>query len=100
MSKKTPLPASLATRRKRTGVHLQAVADRTKIGIRYLEAIEAGDYRALPGGIIALNFLRQYAEAVGVDPAPLLQDYEDRCSPRREPGAEPGFFARLFRIPA
>ena len=49
------------------GLDLAQVADRTKIGTRYLEAIEADNRQGLPGGFFYKNWVQQYAMAVALD---------------------------------
>ena len=56
----------LATFRESKGITLQQIAETTKISIRYLRAIEEGRLAILPGGVYSTNYLRQYAEAVGL----------------------------------
>ena len=51
---------------------IQQISDRTKISIRYLQAIESGDFGELPGGIYGRSYIRQYADAVQCNPEPLL----------------------------
>jgi len=53
------------------GVSLQHISGKTRIGLRYIEALEAGDFKQLPGAIFARSFVRQYAELVGIDPSTL-----------------------------
>jgi cytoskeleton protein RodZ len=55
--------------RVRQGLDLQAVSENTKIGTRMLKAMEAGDFGKLPGGVFTRSFVRQYATALGLDPA-------------------------------
>jgi cytoskeleton protein RodZ len=55
--------------RVRQGLDLQAVSEKTKIGTRMLKAMEAGDFGKLPGGVFTRSFVRQYATALGLDPA-------------------------------
>jgi cytoskeletal protein RodZ len=88
--------------RVRNGISLEQVVEKTKISLRYLHAIEAEDFNQLPGGIFALNYLRQYAEAAGVDPDDLINLYTGKLSPQRiGPSSEPrSFLDRLFRVPA
>lgn len=55
--------------RVRQGLDLQTVSENTKIGTRMLKAMEAGDFGKLPGGVFTRSFVRQYATALGLDPA-------------------------------
>jgi cytoskeletal protein RodZ len=65
--------------RQRKGISLHEIADSTKISIRFLQAIEAGEFRQLPGGIYDINYIRQYARAIGYDEAPILEYYRSSC---------------------
>jgi cytoskeletal protein RodZ len=49
------------------GIDLATVAARTKIKTKYLQAIEAGDRKSLPGGFFYKSFVHQYAEFLGVE---------------------------------
>ena len=57
----------LRQQRLAKGVSLQHIAENTRIGVRYLEALEAGDFKQLPGAIFARSFVRQYADIVGAN---------------------------------
>ena len=61
------------------GITLEAIAASTKLSMRMLEAIEAGDFTRLPGGIYNTNYLKQYASAIGFDEANLLAFYHECC---------------------
>lgn len=65
----------LAQHRHRAQVSLDDIIAVTKISRRFLEAIENGDLRQLPGGIIGINYIRQYAQAIGYDPELILDRY-------------------------
>lgn len=62
--------------RQRKGISLAAIADTTKLSVRHLEAIETGNFGRLPGGIYATSYIRQYAKAIGIDPAAILARYQ------------------------
>jgi cytoskeletal protein RodZ len=47
-------------------LELAEVAARIKINPKYLEAMEADDWKSLPGGFFYKSFVRQYAEALGL----------------------------------
>lgn len=48
------------------------VADVLRFSERQIEALEAGDYDALPGVTVVRGFIRAYAKLLKLDPAPLL----------------------------
>ncbi len=58
--------------REAAGLDLNDVGTKTRIPLRHLEAIERGDYSALPSSTYALGFTRAYARAVGLEEAPLI----------------------------
>lgn len=60
--------AVLASARVRAGLSLSDVAERSRVGLHALEAIEADDWDALPALVYARGFMRLYAREVGVDP--------------------------------
>ena len=53
--------------REEKGISLRTVAEETKIRVRYLKALEEGDYATLPGNVYARGFLRNYARFLGVE---------------------------------
>lgn len=55
---------------------LLEVAKETKINIKYLEAIELGDFRKLPKGVYGKRFIEEYAIYLGIDPQEMLTIYE------------------------
>ena len=71
--------------RRQKGISLEAIAASTKLSVRQLEAIEAGDFNRLPGGIYNTNYIKQYARAIDFDEFDLLAFYQDFCNP---PGNE------------
>lgn len=79
----------LREQRLKSDVSLQHIAEETRIGIRYLEALEAGAFKQLPGAIFARSFVRQYAEIVGIDASTLEVELQ-QVFPSEEvlPGAD------------
>lgn len=61
--------------REQRGLTLDDVQDATKIRKRYLEAIESGDYKVLPGSFYVRAFVKTYAETVGLDAEEVLRLY-------------------------
>ena len=70
--------------REARGIALREISEQTRISIRYLEAIEADDYKRLPGGIFNRSFIRAYAKFVGVDEHEALEDYSRTLRERGE----------------
>jgi cytoskeletal protein RodZ len=64
-----------AALRHRKGISLRQIAESTKIGVRYLEAIENGRFTRLPGGFYNVSYIRQYARAIEVNEEELLGCY-------------------------
>lgn len=75
-------PPDLAAVRQGKGITLREIADRTKISLRFLKAIEDGDFKTLPGGIYDRSYIRQYANAVGVEDTALLEYYRSATAER------------------
>lgn len=65
----------LAGLRQQKGLSLGEIAEKTKIGVHYLDAIERGLFARLPGGIYNISYIRQYARAIDCDAGPLLDYY-------------------------
>jgi cytoskeletal protein RodZ len=65
-------------------ISLEDLQETTKIRKRYLEAIEEGSYKVLPGSFYVRAFIKSYAEAVGLDPAEVLRMYQS-VIPASEP---------------
>ena len=63
--------------RENKGLTLKDLFTQTRISVVNLEAIENGDYHLLPVPIYTRNFIRTYADALGVDGKPFLQRYEN-----------------------
>jgi cytoskeleton protein RodZ len=70
--------------REARGIALREISEQTRISIRYLEAIEADDYKRLPGGIFNRSFIRAYAKFVGEDEHAALEDYSRTLRERGE----------------
>jgi cytoskeletal protein RodZ len=64
--------------RKSRGISLGDIAGSTKISRRFLEAIEEERFEHLPGGVYNVNYIRQYAIAIGYEESALLEEYHRR----------------------
>ncbi len=58
--------ARLNQARMTANLALQGIADRTKISLRFLTAIESDDFSASPGGVYIFGFTIAFARAVGL----------------------------------
>jgi len=66
-------PAELAGAREQRGWSQADVAQRLKLRVRQLDALERGDWEALPGRAFIRGTLRAYARLLEVDIDPLLK---------------------------
>jgi hypothetical protein len=68
----------LRRERQRRQIALQSIAANTKIGIGLLEGLERDDVSRWPSGIFRRSFIREYAEAIGLDPVATMQEFLER----------------------
>jgi len=84
----TSIGEQLHRQRLQRGIDLEQIARETKISSRLLEAIEADQFDRLPGGVFRKSFVRQYAQALGVDESDIAAELE-QLAPVEEP-IDPG----------
>jgi len=65
----------LKQERERRGITLDQITQSTKIGTRFLQALEQDHFEQLPGGIFNKGFVRAYARFVGLDEDQVVADY-------------------------
>lgn len=68
----TPVGQVLKAAREARGLDIADLAQALKLGPRQVEALENGDWQGLPGNTFIRGFVRNYARAVQVEPAPLM----------------------------
>ncbi len=66
----------LAEARRRAGLTVSEVSQRTRIRETIVRAIEADDFAGCGADFYARGFIRAIARAVGADAAPLIRDYD------------------------
>jgi hypothetical protein len=66
---------ALKEARRRAGLDIRTVEQRSKIRTRYLRALEAEEWSALPGHAYVKGFLRTYADMLGLDGVALVDEY-------------------------
>lgn len=62
--------------REERGLSLAEIQNSTKIRLRYLEALEHGEFEVIPGEVYVRGFLQNFAGAVGLDARELLEEYD------------------------
>ncbi|XJZ28566.1 helix-turn-helix domain-containing protein [Bacillota bacterium Lsc_1132] len=72
----TELGNRLKEARLNKGISLDDLQSITKIQKRYLVGIEKGDYSSMPGNFYVRAFIKQYAEAVRLDPDEIFETYK------------------------
>jgi transcriptional regulator with XRE-family HTH domain len=81
--------ASLRQTREQQGLTLAEIEHGTRIRERYLAALENEQFDALPGEAYAKGFLRQYAEALGLDGNVYVRELTERLEEQEAPPPPP-----------
>lgn len=94
----------LRQEREKRGVSLTQIAQDTRIGTRYLEALEKGDTQTLPRDFFYRSFVRQYASYLGlesteVDSALELEMGRPAVEVVSAPKVAPVMSSEPFRLP-
>jgi len=72
----TELGNRLKEARLAKGLSLDDLQSMTKIQKRYLIGIEEGNYASMPGNFYVRAFIKQYAEALALDPDEIFETYK------------------------
>lgn len=80
-------------------IDLAQMAADTKISKRYLEALESGDLKSIPGSIFARSFARQYAQYVGLN-ASVIEDEIQAAFQQEDPFTKPASAVSSPGLPA
>jgi cytoskeletal protein RodZ len=70
--------ARLRYERERRQIALRSIAEGTKISVSLLEGLERDDVSRWPSGIFRKSFVRAYADAIGLDPDPVVREFVER----------------------
>lgn len=93
----------LRQERQRQGMSIDEIAQRTRISVRSLEAIEDNAFERLPGLIFSRNFVRLYATELKMEPEALLARLprvDIEAAPLPNPPVRPGHSAWDPRLTA
>jgi flagellar biosynthesis protein FlhG len=74
--------------REAVGVELREIAERSKIGMAYLSALEGEVFAKLPATVYVRGFLAEYARALGLDGERVKQTYLARYRAARGPSVD------------
>ena len=77
----------LRRERERRKVSIEKICEVTKVSVRHLNALEAGEYSSLPGGVFRKGIVRSYVAALGLEETPWIERFE--ASLRENGSAEP-----------
>src|SRR5437867_13026311 len=97
------LGEELRHKREQRGISLAEISEATRIGTRFLKAIETDNFSILPGGIFTRSFIRAYAKHVGMNEDEAIglylqqvagssaeqQDTPGEASPEQAPAEQP-----------
>jgi cytoskeleton protein RodZ len=80
---------TLREARMRARIDVSEIEAKTKIRAKYLRALENEEWGLLPGPTFVKSFLRTYAQALGLDPKPLIEEYRRKNETPGEAMLEP-----------
>lgn len=69
----------LRSAREKQGLGVEQVSQATKLSVRHIRALEAGEFAELPGGVFRRGFVRSYLSAVGLSEADWLSRFDQVC---------------------
>lgn len=58
---------------------LEDISAATRVGVRYLESLEADDFKSLPGGVFNRGIVRGYARCVHMDEQEAVEGFAAAC---------------------
>lgn len=85
----------LRVQRKRKKISLAQAEEETKIRVRYLDALEKGNFMDLPGEIYTLGFLKKYAQYLKMDINSLVNQYKREKEILQKLGRTPAPFKEV-----
>src|SRR5580704_15722397 len=73
--------------REQRNVSVETICAVTKVSLRYVQALEAGEYSELPGGVIRKGILRSYLGVLGLDETTWIERFEASLRASGEAGS-------------
>jgi cytoskeletal protein RodZ len=80
--------SELRMERERRKITLETICAVTKVSVRHLEALEAGKYTDLPGGVFRKGIVRSYLSAIGLEEESWLERFDATLRASRTDAAE------------
>jgi transcriptional regulator with XRE-family HTH domain len=81
--------------RELKGATLNDVHQNLRISVKFLKALEAGEYHHLPSTTHVRGYLGKYARFLGLEPTPLLERYESIKDMLPQPGGNTAAYPPL-----
>ena len=70
--------------REQKGITLEVLSEKTRISLKFLQAIEEDRWDALPSSVYVKGYLKSYALYVGLNPEKVLTHYENEILKKEE----------------
>ena len=70
--------AQLVAAREAQGLSVGDMVGRIRMSVKQLRALESENFEELPEPVYVRGFIRSYAKSLGIDPAPLVEDFNRR----------------------
>ncbi|MEI7435398.1 MAG: helix-turn-helix transcriptional regulator [bacterium] len=83
MNESMSLGEVLRAARQKCRLSVSQIAETTRLKATMIEDLERDDFSHVPAPIYGRGFLRMYAEAVGLNPQPLIEEYMRVCAASR-----------------
>jgi transcriptional regulator with XRE-family HTH domain len=92
--------ADLAAAREAAGLSVEDVVRATRIRGELLRRIESDDFAGCGGAVYARGHIRSIATHLGIDPAPLVAEFDRENGAARAPAAREIFEHEVIALPA
>ncbi len=79
------LGEKLRNAREQRGLTTSQVAEATRLMVQQVEELEREDFHRVAAPIYGKGFIKLYAEFVGIDPAPLVSEFQELFTGTRRP---------------
>lgn len=65
--------------REQQGLTVEAISQTTKVSLKHIRALEAGEFQELPGGVFRRGFVRSYVGALGLEDVGWMKRFDELC---------------------